>query len=243
MAAHSDIRPVILASTSPRRRELLALGGIDFQVRPVAADESVRAGEDPHDYVQRLSRTKARLAADGAAANGAAANLAASEGASEPGPVVVGADTTVVLDGDILGKPADAGEATEMLRRLRGRTHRVLTAVSVLDTASQAEHGEVVTAAVPMRDYGDDEIAAYVATGNPLDKAGAYAIQFAGFKPVDGARFSDCFANVMGLPACRVLSLLEQAGVPRGLSRAPGDCRHFEARACPVYPLINKDGE
>ncbi len=208
---------------------MLALGGIDFQVWPAAADEAVAPGEDPQDYVQRLSRAKARQVADAAEAG-------------QAGAVVIGADTTVVLDDDILGKPADAAEAAGMLRRLRGRTHRVLTAITVLDTASQSELDDVVTARVPMRDYGDDEIAAYVATGNPLDKAGAYAIQFRDFKPVDAAEFGDCFATVMGLPVCRVLALLLEMGAAPWLGVAPADCRSFDARACPIYPLINQDG-
>jgi len=216
---------VILASSSPRRRELLALGGIDFQVRPAALDETVQPGEDPQAYVQRLSRGKAQAAA-----------------AAAPEAVIIGADTTVVLDNEILGKPTDGNEAEAMLRQLRGRTHRVLTAISVLDSASAAQRDEVVTAQVPMRAYSDDEIRAYVATGNPLDKAGAYAIQFQGFKPVDAARFTDCFATVMGLPVCRVLSLLEQAGLPPRLERPPANCHHFDAAACPIYPLIDQDG-
>lgn len=228
------MRPVILASRSPRRRELLALGGLDFKVRPAAANEEARPGESPAEYVQRLSRTKAGLVA----------------ATAEPGAVVIGADTSVVLGeapdaSSVLGKPAGPREAADMLRRLRGRTHRVLTAISVIDTASRAELDEVVAARVPMRPYSDDEIETYVATGDPLDKAGAYAIQYAGFKPVDQAQFADCFATVMGLPVCRVLRLVEQVGVQARLARPPADCHHFDPGACPIRfaAVINQGGD
>jgi len=101
---------------------------------------------------------------------------------------------------------------------------------------------QAVTAYVLMRNYSDDEIEAYVATGNPLDKAGAYAIQFAGFKPVDHKHFRDCFATVMGLPVCTLLHLLEQTGIEAPLARPAADCRRFDPAACPIYPLIDQDG-
>jgi MAF protein len=233
--AHGGVRPIILASSSPRRRELLALSGLDFQVRPAAAVETAHPGEGPEEFVQRMSRTKAGLGAATVAAAGAGAE------------VVIGADTIVVLDEtpgqpSILGKPRDAREAAEMLCRLRGRTHRVLSSVSVVDTASQVELDDVVTARVPMRNYSDEEIGAYVATGNPLDKAGAYAIQFAGFKPVDHEHFSDCFATVMGLPVCTLLGLLEQTGIEAPLAWPAADCQRFDPAACPIYPLIDQGG-
>jgi septum formation protein len=227
------MRPIILASSSPRRHELLALSGLDFQVRPAAADETAQPSEGPEEFVQRMSRTKAGVVA-----------AAAAGGRAE---VVIGADTIVVLDDvpgqpSILGKPRDAREAAEMLCRLRGRTHRVLTSVSVVDTASQVRLEDNVTARVPMRTYSDEEIEAYVATGNPLDKAGAYAIQFAGFKPVDHEHFSDCFATVMGLPVCALLGLLEQTGIEAPLARPAADCHAFDPAACPIYPLIDQGG-
>jgi MAF protein len=146
--------------------------------------------------------------------------------------VVVGADTIVVLDDEIIGKPDDPAHAAALLRRLRGRTHQVLTSVTVIDTATGAEWGDLIEARVPMRAYAEAEIDAYIATGDPLDKAGAYAIQYAGFQPVDLPRFEDCFANVMGLPVCCVLRLLAQAGVPPPLP--PGDCARYDPAACPV---------
>ena len=130
LGTHASTRTVILASSSPRRRELLALGGLRFQVRPAAADETALPGEAPLEFVQRMSRTKARLVAAGA----------------EPGAVVIGADTIVVLDESsgapsILGKPRDAAQAAEMLRRRRGRMHRVLTGVTVIDSAARHDWG------------------------------------------------------------------------------------------------------
>jgi MAF protein len=157
---------------------------------------------------------------------------------------VVGADTIVVLDGDIIGKPAGPRQAVQSLRRLRGRIHQVLTAITVIDTAAEPpiEKTELVATPVPMRAYSDEEIEAYVATGNPLDQAGAYAIQYAGFQPVDLERFAGCFANVMGLPVCRLLRLLRllaAAGVPPNLPLA--DCGHFDPQACPIVPQLDME--
>jgi MAF protein len=230
-ATASRRRPIILASASPRRHDLLALSGLDFAVSPVATPEIAQPGEAPADFARRMSRTKAEVAA----AHG------------ERGAIVIGADTIVVLDeapgaaGTIIGKPRDAAQAIETLRRLRGRMHRVLTALTVVDTAAVVELEDLVTAHVPMRAYGDDEIEAYVATGNALDKAGAYAIQYQGFRPVDKERFVDCFAVVMGLPVCRLLRLLEQIGVASRLAQPPADCQRFDARACPIYASFDKD--
>lgn len=217
------MRSIILGSSSPRRRELLALAGLDFQVQSAQIPEIARPGETPIDFVQRMSRGKA-------------GQVAAT---AEPGAVVIGVDTIVVLDetrgsSSILGKPRDAPEAAEMLRRLRARTHRVLTAISVIDTASQIESDDVVTAQVPMRAYDDEEIAAYVATGDPLDKAGAYAIQHPDFQPVDREHFADCLATVMGLPVCQLLRRLEHVGVEPRLAQPPADCEHFDPGACPI---------
>jgi MAF protein len=218
------MRRIILASGSPRRRELLALTGLAYTVRPAAAAEVPLAGEAAADFARRMSQAKAREAAEQA----------------EPGSMVIGADTIVVLDGEIIGKPANAAQAMETLRRLRGRTHQVLTGVTVIDTAANplAEHTDLVATPVSMRDYSDAEIDAYVATGNPLDKAGAYAIQYAGFQPVDLERFAGCFANVMGLPVCRLLSLLAARGVTAKTLRPPGDCEQYDASACPIIPHI-----
>jgi MAF protein len=218
------MRPIILASGSPRRRELLALSGLGFDVRPAAVVEVPLPVETPAAFAARMSQSKARLAAETA----------------EAGALVVGADTIVVLDGEIIGKPLGAAQAVEILRRLRGRTHQVLTAITVIDAAAEppAELADLVATPVPMRAYSDEEIEAYVATGNPLDKAGAYAIQYAGFQPVDLEQFGGCFANVMGLPICRLLRLLAQRGVSPSLSQPAGDCEQFRAGECPIVPQI-----
>jgi septum formation protein len=218
--------PIILASASPRRHELLALGGIEFRVQPASATEIPTPHEQPEQFVRRMSDTKARLAAERAA----------------PADLVLAADTIVVLDGEILNKPDDPAHAVAMLGRLRGRTHLVYTSLAALDLASGRLHQDLVSSRVPMRNYSDQEIDAYVATGNPLDKAGGYAIQFGGFQPVDLARFEDCFANVMGLPVCRALALLRQARPALVAADMPlGDCQCFRPDECPVVHRINKD--
>jgi MAF protein len=171
---------VILASGSPRRRELLAALGVAFEVRPPNVDESPLPGESPLDTQHRVTRLKAR-----------AANARDDE-------LVVAADTTVLLDGAMLNKPADAGDAGRMLRLLRGRAHEVQTCV-VIRRGAQEWMG-VQSSRVRMRDYGDDEIEAYIATGDPFDKAGAYAVQHPDFHPV--ADIEGCPLNVIGLPLC-----------------------------------------
>jgi septum formation protein len=182
--------PVILASQSPRRRELLALIGIRHDVRPANIDESLRDGESPHDYVERLAREKV------------AAIVA-------PQAVTIGSDTTVVVDGEILGKPSDEAEAMAMLQRLSGRSHVVLTAVAARWRGRIASGVEEVK--VDFRALESEEIAAYVATGEPMDKAGAYGIQGYGATIVDRVE-GDYFA-VMGLPLNRLTRLLESLGL------------------------------
>ncbi len=218
------MRTLILASASPRRRQLLALGGWSFEVRAVAADETPLPGEPPDVFVRRMSVTKAELAA--ASLNGAA-----------PEAVLIASDTTVVADGLILNKPADVREATAMLTRLRGRDHEVLTAVTVLDLANGRADTDLARSRVPMRAYSDAEIAAYVASGDPLDKAGAYAIQHPAFQPVERARFRDCFANVMGLPLCHVLRRLRTLGLDAATD-LPAACQRFIPYTCPVFESI-----
>lgn len=209
---------------------MLALGGVAFRVSATATPEVAAPGERAEAMALRLSQAKARAAAE----------------ATAPEPaLVIGADTIVVLDDPphetILGKPQDAADAVAMLRALRGRTHRVLTAVTVHDSATGTETSDLITARVPMRAYTDAEIAAYVASGDPLDKAGAYAIQYPDFQPVDLPRFTDCFAAVMGLPVCRVLARLPAFGLPAN-GTAPADCTAaVEGRAAQTTcPLIDR---
>ncbi len=184
---------LVLASRSPRRQALLAGLGLTFTVDAAEVDESPLPGERAEDMVLRLSRLKATTVAQ-----------------RHPGACVLAADTVVVLDGALLGKPSGPDEATAMLAALRGRTHIVHTAVAV------AWNGELrvglSSSEVIMRPYSDAEIAAYVATGDPLDKAGAYAIQHPVFSPV--AAWRGCYASIMGLPLDVVRAMLAAAGVP-----------------------------
>lgn len=180
---------LILASTSPRRRALLGALGRPFTVDAADLDESQRPGERPAAYASRLALAKAHAVAGRV---------------GQSGHLVVGADTIVVLDDTILGKPASPDEARAYLRRLRGRRHVVITAVAVVDAASGSSWEGLAWTGVWLRAFSDEELEAYVATGDPLDKAGAYAIQHGDFRPV--ARLEGSELNVIGLP----LMLLEQ---------------------------------
>jgi len=223
---------LILASASPRRRELLAALGLKFAVNAAEVDETPLAGETPEALVIRLSRAKAQAVADGSVGPSCprplpqAASWPTGQG-DRPQPVVIAADTVVALDGALLGKPADAEEAAAMLRALRGRVHQVHTAVS------RATGGRLVTrlstSNVWMREYSDAEIAAYVATGDPLDKAGAYAIQHPTFAPV--ARWEGCYTAIVGLPLGVVAELLIEAGVaiPAAVAAV---CEEMSGRCC-----------
>ena len=184
---------VILASASPRRAELLKQIGLSFQVQPANIDETPEPGEPAADYVERLAREKA---------------LAVAEDA--PGALVLGSDTSVVLDGRILGKPADPEQALEMLRQLSGHCHQVMTAVA-LARAGRCESRLVVTD-VCFRQLSEGEIRAYIASGEPMDKAGSYGIQGLGAIFVENLRGS--YSAVVGLPLLETASLLANAGYP-----------------------------
>ncbi len=185
---------IVLASQSPRRRRLLDAVGVEFEVRPVDIDESARAGETPTAYVERLAREKARVAV--------------SRGDLSLSRAVLAADTIVVLDGLLLGKPEDTADAAAMLGRLSGRTHEVFTGVCV--AARDREDVRVVRTAVGFRRLKEREIRAYVETGECLDKAGAYAIQGVGGALVD--RVEGSYTNVIGLPLAVTLEMLEEVG-------------------------------
>jgi len=178
-----------LASASPRRRELLQQLGLPLEVRPARTDESVRPGELPRDYVHRVAVEKARAVA---------------------GEAVLAADTAVVLANEILGKPRDEADARRMLRALSGSLHEVLTSVCVRRGAT--EHTAVVAAQVRLDPLTDAQIDWYVATGEPLDKAGAYAIQ--GLAGAFVREIRGSVSNVVGLPLAETLDLLREAGVP-----------------------------
>jgi septum formation protein len=211
------MEPLILASASPRRQTLLKLLGVPFTVHAAQVDEAPRPGESPEATARRLSQEKARAVVQTLSAG-----------------LVLAADTLVVLDGEILGKPADPAAATAMLQRLRGRAHQVLSAFTLMDAASGREYTEVVATRVWMRDYTAAEVAAYVASGDPMDKAGAYAIQDRDFAPV--ARLEGCPANVMGLPLCRVDRALRAWQVPLG--DTPVQTCRPEAGRCAVAALV-----
>lgn len=179
---------LILASASPRRRQLLEMLGLQVVVRPSHIPEERRPGEAPVAYAERLAREKALAV---------------------PGDLVLGADTTVLLDGELLEKPADAEDAVRMLRRLQGRTHEVITSVALVAQGRVRLATDVTR--VTFRACNDDFLRAYVATGEPMDKAGAYGIQGYGAALVE--RIEGDFFGVMGLPVRLVLELMEAAGV------------------------------
>jgi septum formation protein len=184
--------PVILASQSPRRRELLMLVGIAHTVQPADIDEAYLTGERPRAHCERLAREKVQVVAS-----------------RNPGALVIGSDTIVVVDGDVLGKPRDEAHAAEMLARLSGRSHVVMTAVAVQWRG--VERSAVEEVGVTFHELTPDDIRAYIATGEPMDKAGAYGIQGYGatiVQRVDG----DYFA-VMGLPLQRLVRLMGGLGV------------------------------
>jgi MAF protein len=212
-------KTILLASNSPRRRELMALGNRDFDVLVTDVDESQRLGESPADYVLRLAEAKARAAVPRA----------------QPQNVILAADTIVVDGSTLLGKPRDAADAVQMLRRLRGRTHQVYTGLAVLRMSTGQLLKDLCRTDVPMRDYSDAEIDGYIRSGDPLDKAGAYAIQHTEFHPVAG--MSGCFASVMGLPLCHMLRLFEKIGLAQEDS-LPSRCQTYLNYACPVSSAI-----
>jgi len=209
---------LVLASASPRRSELLAQAGYVFEVQAADVDESVRTGEAAGDYVKRLAEEKAVAVLgryrppthrDEAAMNGARESRSST--VAEP-LVVLGADTTVVCDGEILAKPEDAEHAKEMLRKLSGRTHEVLTGVAV--AARTRVVSAVETTLVTFSEIPEAELAKYCATHEPMDKAGAYGIQ--GYAARWIPRIDGDYFNVMGLPIARVVRMIEDAVRPLG---------------------------
>lgn len=186
------MQSIILASASPRRAELLTQIGLSFHTRPVDIDETPEAGELPSAYVERLAREKALA------------------GAEDPDWLVLGSDTSVVLGGDILGKPADAAGAEATLSRLSGNTHQVMTAVALASRGYCSTC--LVTTDVTFRTLSSEEIRAYVASGEPMDKAGSYGIQGLGGIFVKEIRGS--YSAVVGLPLQETATLLAQAGYP-----------------------------
>ncbi len=202
-----DTYHFVLASQSPRRQQLLRLLGYPFEVYVTDVDEDVHLSASPADYVRLTAAQKAEAAAHA---------LAAAR--RDTPTLLIAADTTVDLDGTILAKPADADDARRMLLALRGRTHAIHTGLCVVDLADGREVRTVDTAIATMRNYSPAEIDAYVATGDPFDKAGAYAVQHPQFNPV--AALDGCYLAVLGLSLCELIATLGTFGVPCRAARA-----------------------
>jgi len=190
-----------------------------FHVRPADVDESQIPGEPPGTYVLRLAESKARACA----------------AAAHEDLTILAADTAVVDGESILGKPRDMAEAVEMLHRLRGRTHQVYTGIAVLKMSDGNLVTDLCVTEVPMRNYADAEVDVYVATGDPLDKAGAYAIQHERFHPVEA--LAGCYASVMGLPLCHLARSLRKLNIP-SRTDLPAECQSALHYTCPISPAV-----
>ena len=186
---------IVLASSSPRRRELLSTLGLGFDVIHPSSDEAVSGNETPEDFVLRASAEKA----------------SSVSGTLGEGVVVIGADTVVVVDGEILGKPRDPEDASSMLRKLSGKEHHVYTAFSIVRPKNEILHSEIVDTRVRVKPLAASEIEGYIKTGEPMDKAGAYGIQGIGSLMVGG--FEGSYSNVVGLPVEELLAALKKLGI------------------------------
>ncbi len=189
--------PLVLASGSPRRRELLERAGIAIEVIPADTEEAKRPGESPRDEMERLAREKAAAVAERVG--------------RDPVRIVLGSDTGVVIDGEALGKPRDVEDAVGMLTRLGSRTHSVMTGVAILRSDTLQGECFCIETEVDFRSTSEEEIRAYVAGGEPMDKAGAYAIQGEGRRFIAATRGSE--SNVVGLPVHETLEVLARFGV------------------------------
>ncbi len=203
---------LVLASASARRREMLALLGLPFRSRAAQVDETPLPAELPAQTVLRLAQAKARAVAD------------------DPAALVVGCDTVVVVDGRVVGKPADAAEARAILERLRGDQHAVCSGLALRWNGREVLLG--VETLVIMRDYANQDVETYIASGDPFDKAGAYGIQHPTFRPV--ARWQGCYANVMGLPLCHLAHALRTWGVALP-ANVPAACQAHTGQTCTAW--------
>ncbi|UCF60335.1 MAG: septum formation protein Maf [Anaerolineaceae bacterium] len=223
MSTETRTRTITLASASPRRDELLRLTGWNAHVCPVEVDEFPLQDEPAEELVKRVALAKARTAIQNCDESG----------------ILLAADT-VVADGQrLLGKPSDQAEATEMLWDLRGREHRVLTTIVIIDQHDRREVLITCESSVPMRKYTIDEVEAYIYSGAPLDKAGGYGIQDS-FNPVAIERFHDCYANVMGLPLCHLIRAMRHLGQSPSVD-VPEACQSYLEYDCSVYSEILGD--
>ena len=202
-AAQTRTRQLVLASASPRRREILSNAGLRFVIQPSTIEEKTRADESPEALAERLAQEKA-------------VDVAASLIGENPVPVL-GADTIVVIDNDVLGKPRDETHAVELLTRLMGRQHRVMTGIALAWSDGREVLSEVVTSQVEMRPATRDELVEYVSLGESLDKAGGYALQGAGQRFV--VRVVGSSSNVIGLPLEETLALFERGGALEAIGR------------------------
>lgn len=207
------MREVVLASGSPRRRRLLARLGLEFEVVVSGVNEDLGV-IPPEEVATRLAEEKAAAVAE-----------------LRPKALVLGADTTIDLDGRELGKPRDAEDAENMLRRLRDRWHGVVTGLALVDAATGRRQVALVKTRVRMRDFSDAEMADYIRSGEPMDKAGAYAIQGLGGRLVESLQ--GCFFNVVGLPLCEVARLLRSMDVE--VPEEPAACRTEDDAPCPLW--------
>jgi septum formation protein len=214
---------IILASASPRRRTLFSLTGWSADTFATDIPEVMEPEEVPEAYVRRLAAQKA--------------SHAAAQIEPDHSTLVIAADTIVVDRCQVLEKPGSASEAFAMLMQLRGRVHQVFTAMTVLDAVQGISHHCMCITDVPMREYSDREISGYVESGHAFDKAGAYGIQDRSFSPVDPEKLNGCFANVMGLPLCHLVVLLQQFEMYPEVD-VPEACQCFTDYRCPVYSGI-----
>ena len=212
-----EMRKLILASNSPRRKELLALFGLPFTTSPSNTNEEKLDLETPEQYVIRMAYEKGRCK-----------QLA-------PDEFALSADTIVELDGEVIGKPPDKADAIFILNKIRGKTHLVHTALSLHNSDPDEIMREICHTKVSMRNYSDEEIQTYLNQNNYLDKAGGYAIQDADFHPVE--RIEGCYSNVMGLPLCSLFRLFQQAGFGLDIKIAER-CQGYNDNTCEVYPQI-----
>ena len=206
---------LILASGSPRRRELLALLGLPFEVKPGQVDESIQAGENPLDYVKRMAAEKGKTSV------------------KETAAWMLSADTIVEQNARVIGKPGDYAEAAEILKALRAKDHQVFTALNLAHNGQS--HSTYCQTTVSMRAYSDEEMTSYIHTNSPMDKAGGYAIQDSAFHPVSSLQ--GCWANVMGLPLCHLYKLTQQAGLEPEAGIAER-CQSYLGIECPVFAEI-----
>ncbi len=210
----------ILASKSPRRKTLLRNLIDPFIVVNSDVDEREIPGENPGQFVIRLAKEKALKGGAGVLAN------------SLENAFVLGADTIVVDGTEILGKPQDQMDAARILKQLRGKTHKVLSGIALYNLSTGEIQTRLVCTEVVMREYTDDEIQDYIASGDPMDKAGAYGIQNSDFNPAPD--FFGCFANVMGLPLCHLAVLMKEMGIETD-HRVADRCQDSIDYQCPIY--------